>query len=206
VKGWRFDGAPLIGRVRGRTFGVVGLGRIGTATALRAKALGCEVGFFDPYNVAGVELALDLTRFPSLGALLQAADIVSIHVPSTAETRGMFGRAVFAQMRPGAILINTARGGVVDLDALHEALKAGRIGGAALDVLPSEPPSPDHPLLVAWRAREPWIEGRFLVTPHAAFYSAEGIVDMRRKGAETAVAGARGELRNCVNRAELGRA
>jgi len=204
VKNWLFDAAPLIGRVRGRRFGIVGLGRIGTATALRAKALDCEVAFYDPYNVPGVELALGLTRVPTLEALLESSDVVSLHVPSTAETRGMMNRAAFAHMRRGAILVNTARGMVVDIDALHDALKEGRLGGAGLDVLPTEPP-PAHPLLAAWRAREPWIDGRLLITPHAAFFSAEGVADLRRKGAETAVAGVKGVLRNCINRADLPR-
>jgi C-terminal binding protein len=89
-------------------------------------------------------------------------------------------------MRPEAVLINTARGPVVDADALAEALRAGRLAGAGLDVLPVEPPAPGHKLLAAYAAREPWLAGRLIVTPHAAFFSPEAWADMRRLGAETA--------------------
>ncbi len=104
-------------------------------------------------------------------------------------------------MKPGAILINTARGGLVDLDALEEALRADRIAAAALDVLPEEPPDPAHPLFAALQADAPWLHGRLIVTPHAAFLSAEAIADMRRGAVATAAAYLRdGTLVNCVNR------
>ena len=90
--------------------------------------------------------------------------------------------------KPGLIVVNTARGPIVDLDALAEALRAGRIGGAGLDVLPQEPADAGHPLIAAWRAGEPWVRRRLVLTPHAAFYSPAALEDMQRKSIEVCVA------------------
>jgi lactate dehydrogenase-like 2-hydroxyacid dehydrogenase len=103
-------------------------------------------------------------------------------------------------MKPDALLINTARGGIVDLDALEAALRLGQIGGAGLDVLPEEPPDPAHPLIQGFRRREPWADGRLLLTPHAAWFSEAGRTDLRQKAArriQDHFGGA--PLRNCVN-------
>lgn len=201
VAGWRFDAVPTIRRLSTQVFGVVGLGRIGTATALRAKALGMRVVFYDPYRPTGTELSLGLERAGSLEALLGMADVVSLHTPLTDETRHMISTAAVAAMKPGAILVNTARGGVVDLAALAPALLDGRLGGAALDVLEVEPLPPTHPLMQAWRAPGSPIRNRLVVTPHAAFYSPSSLIDLRRKSAETAAFYLReGWSRDCVNR------
>ena len=194
---------PPVRRLRGLTFGVVGLGRIGIAAALRARAFGLEVAFHDPHLPAGTELALGFRRFKTLHELLGAADIVSLHCPLNEQTQGLIDAAAVAAMRPGAILLNTARGPIVDLDAVHEGLRSGRICAAGLDVLPQEPPDRAHPLLAAWARQEPWLEGRFLVTPHAAFYAPESLADMRSLSALTVAEFLReGTLRACVN-AEL---
>jgi D-3-phosphoglycerate dehydrogenase/C-terminal binding protein len=200
VAGWRFDAAPLIRRLRVQTFGIVGLGRIGRAAAARARAFGCRIIYYDPYIADHDEYV----RTATLDTLLAEADIVSLHCPLTPETRGMIGAAQLARMKPGAILVNTARGAVVDIDALAGALKAGRPGGAALDVLPHEPPNPDHELIAAWRLQPTWLAGRLLLSPHAAFYSPESLYDLRFKAAATvrdALAGT--ELRNCVNKGRI---
>ena len=124
---------------------------------------------------------------------------MSLHTPLTDETRGLIDARTLAQMKPGAILINTSRGPVVDIDAVHEALESGALAAAALDVLPTEPPD-DHPLIKAYAAREDWIDGRLLLSPHSAFYSVPGQRDLRRKAIETIVAYLDGRgLRNCVN-------
>jgi D-3-phosphoglycerate dehydrogenase/C-terminal binding protein len=103
--------------------------------------------------------------------------------------------------KPGLLVVNTARGPIVDLDALGEALRAGRIGGAGLDVLPREPADPAHPLVAAWLKGEPWVRDRLVLTPHAAFYSPASLEDMQRKSIEVCVAYLRdGTLMNCVNR------
>ena len=202
--GWTYAGAPLMRRLRGQTFGVLGLGRIGLATARRAAAFDMRVIFHDPYLPNGAELAVGLPRIRSLDEFMTSSDIVSVHTPLTDETRNLIGPASLSMARAGLILINTARGGIVDLDALAEALRTGRIAGAGLDVLPDEPADPDHPLISAWRGREPWLEGRLVITPHAAFYSPSALDDMQRKSVEVVVAYLRdGRLMNCVNREYL---
>ncbi len=199
--GWHWSGAPLVRRLRGLRFGVVGLGRIGTAAARRAAGLDMTVMFHDPYLADGVELALGYQRAGSLHELLANVDVVSLHCPLTSETRHLIDEAALAVLRPGALLINTARGRLIDLAALEQALREGRIDGVGLDVLPHEPPDPEHSLIQAFRRREPWLDGRLLLTPHAAWFSPAGRADLRRKSAETVRDFLRqGRLRNCVNR------
>ncbi|MFA9431201.1 C-terminal binding protein [Egicoccus sp. AB-alg2] len=168
-----FDRATMVGRWEPSTevlrrpslltWGVVGLGRIGRAVADRARHLVGDVVGFDP--------ALDARAWPSgverataLAALLGRADIVSLHLPLTEETAGLIGSEQFAVMKPGTVLINVARGGVVDETALLEALDRGLVDAAALDVLRHEPPAADDPLL-----KHP----RTIVTPHVAYLSRE---------------------------------
>jgi D-3-phosphoglycerate dehydrogenase/C-terminal binding protein len=162
------------------------------------------VAFYDPYVPPGIERALGFARAASIGELIAGADVLSLHTPLTAETARLIDAAALARARPELILVNTARGAVVDLDALEAALREDRIAGAALDVLPEEPIDYDHPLIRAWAGDEPWLDGRFVVTPHAAFYSPDGLADMRRLTVRTIVDHATsGELRSCVNRALL---
>jgi phosphoglycerate dehydrogenase-like enzyme len=176
----------LIRRFGVQTFGIVGLGRIGTAVALRARAFGFRVVFFDPYLPNGADLALGITRAASLQDLLRQTDTLSVHTPLTRETRGMFGHAELALLRQGAVVVNTARGPIIDLDGLLNLLRDGHIAAAGLDVLPVEPPvEPIPELLRAYRAREPWLEGRLVVTPHAAWFTPESEHDTRVKSAET---------------------
>jgi D-3-phosphoglycerate dehydrogenase/C-terminal binding protein len=181
---WTHEHARPLRRLRGLCFGIVGLGRIGTAVALRAKALGMDVQFYDPYLRDGMDRALGVRRVETLGELLGQSYVVSLHCPLTAETRHLINRDTLEQMAPGSYLVNTARGGVVDPLAVLEAVTAKRLAGAALDVLEHEPPPEDHPLLVAWRDPKHPAHDRIILTPHAAFYSEEGLLDMRIKGAE----------------------
>jgi phosphoglycerate dehydrogenase-like enzyme len=197
---WRPTLNPLGRRLSTCTIGIVGLGRIGTAVAVRARAFNMGVSFYDPYRPSGTELALGISRAHSLAELLRSADIVTLHTPLTVETAGMIDAAALAQAREGQLLINTARGGLVDLDALHAALGAGRIRAAALDVLPEEPPCADHPLFKAWLDGEAWIRDRLLLTPHSAYLTPESAYDKRAKGAGVAARYLRdGILENCVN-------
>ena len=200
VANWRGIDTPVVRRVRGETFGLVGRGRIGTAAGLRAKALGMDVIFYDPYLPDGSDQSVGFGRRESLEELLRDADVVSCHTPLTQETRGMINGQALSCMKPHKILLNTSRGEVVDVDAVTEALKAGRIAAAGLDVLPQEPPNPSQPLFKALKKREDWTDGRVIVTPHAAWYSPDGARDCREKGAATVInylIG--GRLRNCVN-------
>jgi phosphoglycerate dehydrogenase-like enzyme len=187
-------------RLRGACFGVIGLGRIGTAAALRARAFGMDVAFYDPLLPNGAELSFGFTRARTLHELLGMADVVSIHTPLTRETRGLIDAAAVAAAKPGAYIINTARGPICDTAALLFGLKSGRLAAVGLDVLPKEPATLDDPLVAAWSANEPWIRGRMLLNPHAGFYSPDSFVDLRRKAMETAYYYLRdGTLTNCVN-------
>jgi phosphoglycerate dehydrogenase-like enzyme len=203
-KNWSHVHNVTAKRLRGACFGIVGLGRIGTASALRARAFGMRVAFYDPGLPNGSELALGITRARTLNELLGMADVVSVHAPLTTETRGMINASAVAAMKRGAYLINTARGPICDTAALLEGLKSGKLGAVGLDVLPEEPGSADDPLIKAWQADEPWIKGRVLINPHAAFYSPDSLVDLRRKAIETAwFYLTEGKLTNCVNQEYL---
>ena len=154
----------FLGReLRGKTVGVVGTGAIGTATIRLLLAFGAKVVAYNRSRHADVE-ALGVEYLP-LPALLQQCDIVTLHTPLTAETRGLIGKKEMELMKPTALLINTARGPVCDIPAVAEALNGGRIGGAAFDVFEQEPPLPlDHPMLKAKNC---------LLTPHVAFATEE---------------------------------
>ncbi|MFA6968034.1 C-terminal binding protein [Bosea sp. (in: a-proteobacteria)] len=200
VTGFLAEDAPVVRRIRGGTFGAIGMGRIGTAIALRAAAFDMKVIYVDPYVPEGHELGLGIERVRSQAELLARSDVVSLHVPLSDSTRNIIGAPELAQMKPGSILINVARGGLVDVDALHDALKSGHLAAAGLDVLPKEPPVPAPALVEAWRRDEPWLAGRFVLSPHAAFYSEAGYLDMRTFSAEILLEFLfHGRLRNNVN-------
>ena len=183
---WTAITTPLVRRLSVQTFGIVGIGRIGSAAALRAKALGFRVVFYDPHLPNGTELGLGIERERTLDGLLRRADVLSLHAPLTPETRGMIGARELALLPDGAMLVNTARGPIVDLDAVADALRSGRLAGAGLDVVPVEPPvEPVPELLRAYRAKESWLEGRLIITPHSAYHTPEAWADIRRKSAET---------------------
>jgi phosphoglycerate dehydrogenase-like enzyme len=189
---WEWRRALNCRRVRGQIFGVVGCGRIGTATAVRAKALGFRVCFYDPYLASGYEKAIGVERAASLEDLLREADVVSLHVPLDAGTQHLIGEPQFALMKQSAYLVNTSRGPVVRYDALVQALASGSIAGAGLDVLEHEPAGGEIML------RFPNV----IVTPHSAFYSQESLAEMRRKSAMTVrEALVNGRFLNVVNRA-----
>lgn len=197
---WRYVDSPCIDRLRGRNFGVFGLGRIGTAAARRAAGFDMNVLFFDPHLPDGVDLATGYRRVASAEALFEEADTVSIHSPLTDETRAAINGNLLGRMKERAVVVNTARGPIVDLDAVYEALKSGALAGAGLDVLPQEPADASHPLIQAYMAREDWLEGRLMISPHAAFYSPPGLRDLRSKAVATAAQRIRdGSVRNCQN-------
>ena len=135
MKGKQWLKKELLGtELMDKTLGVVGLGRIGASLAIKASALGMRVLYYDPRQegaAAGKKVSLD--------EIFASSDYISLHVPLTPETKGMIGEASIAKMRKNAVIVNTARGGLIDEEALYNALKDGRIGGAALDVYPSEP-------------------------------------------------------------------
>jgi lactate dehydrogenase-like 2-hydroxyacid dehydrogenase len=198
--GWTHVHNPTSRRLRGATFGLVGMGRIGTASGLRARAFGMNVAFYDPFLKNGTELSLGFTRARTLNELLGMSDVVCIHAELTRENRGMINADAVAAMKPGAYVINTARGPICDTAALLAGLKSGKLLAVGLDVLPKEPGGLDDPLVAAWHANEPWIRGRVILGPHAAFFSPDSFSDLRRKCAETVIEYLRdGKLANCVN-------
>lgn len=173
---WDYNLGPEMRRLRSLTLGLIGVGRIGSALAARAGGLGLRVVATDPQR-SPEDLGRDGIEASELDQLLATADIVSLHVPLTASTRHLIDRERLASMKRGAVLINTARGGLVDQPALTEALTAGRLGGAGLDVLELEPPEPDDPLLRL---------DNVVVTPHAGFLSREALEDVQTQAAEEA--------------------
>lgn len=197
---WHWGAAGPLHRLKGATLGIIGLGRIGTAVAIRAKAFGLRVIFYDPYVTDGYDKAIGVERCETLDELLPQVDFISFHVPLNDETRGMADAAFFVRLKPGAIVVNTARGSIIQLDALETALRSRRIRAAGLDVLETEPPDPNHALIRAWRDREEWIAYRLVITPHAAFVCEEAYREMRSKAALNVRRALDGlPLRNVVN-------
>ena len=198
--GWSHAHNVTARRLRGATFGLIGMGRIGTASGLRARAFGMNVAFYDPYLKNGTELSLGFTRAKTLNELLGMADVVCIHADLTRENRGMINADAVAAMKPGAYVINTARGPICDTAALLTGLKSGKLAAVGLDVLPKEPGGLEDPLVAAWHANEPWIRGRVILGPHGAWFSPDAFADVRTKCAETVISYLRdGRLVNCVN-------
>jgi len=162
----RWDRSDLLGtELRGRCLGIVGLGRIGSEVAQRARAFGMSLSAFDPYVTDERFDLLRVTRAKTLHDLLRTSDVVTIHTPLTSETKGLIGRAELEMLRPGAIVANLARGGIVDENAIAEAMESGRIGGAILDVFSEEP------LPASSRLRS--LDG-VILTPHLGASTAEG--------------------------------
>lgn len=166
---WSVDQFRPIHRLSTLTVGLVGYGRIGRRIAAPLEALGVTIIAHDPYLTPGP----DLPPLMTLDELLERADVISLHLPLTDETRGIIGEARLGKVKPGAVLVNTSRGPLVDLSALGDALRAGRLAAAALDVFESEPVDPariaDIPNLIA--------------TPHMAYYSEEALEESQRKAA-----------------------
>ncbi|HEX6487590.1 MAG TPA: C-terminal binding protein [Candidatus Dormibacteraeota bacterium] len=175
-----------INRLRGRRLALLGVGRIGSRVATRAQAFGIEVVAYDPFvkewNFAGVE------RAASVEEAVAEADVISIHAPLTPENRHLIDERLIGQLRRTPVLINTARGPLVDLEAATRALEHGRLSAVALDVTEPEPLPADHPLRSHPRA---------LITPHASFYSKEAQDELQRRAAEEVVRSLEGEPPRC---------
>ena len=177
---WHYSSTGLVKRGSQLTLGILGLGRIGTRMAQISRACFGNVLACDPY-LADAAFP-DFVRRVDQNTLFRESDVLSLHVPLNDETRHIVNARTLALMKRGAFLVNTARGGVVDLDALLAALDAGCLEAAGLDVLPKEPMPPDHPILR---------HSRVLLSPHAAFYSEEGAIELRRKAAQNLIDWAR---------------
>jgi phosphoglycerate dehydrogenase-like enzyme len=187
---WDYLAGRETPRLRGKTLGIIGCGRIGSAMALRAKAFGLDVVFYDPNIPPGLDKALGIRREFQLEPLLEQSHFVSLHCYLDDRSRHLIDSKALSRMPAGSILINTARGPVVDQEALIEALESGHLLGAGIDVFEREPLDDErlrnHP--------------RVILTPHSAFYSKEGFIELRTKAAEEVRRVLLGEApRNLVN-------
>jgi lactate dehydrogenase-like 2-hydroxyacid dehydrogenase len=190
--GWKtWEPMGLLGvDIHGATLGIIGFGRIGQAMARRARGFDMRVLFYDPTHPDELDVVTGAIK-SNLDDLLSQSDFVSLHVPLNVKTSGLFNDATFGQMKTGAILVNTARGGLVDQEALADALTSGKLAGAALDVSDPEPLPLDHLLLEL---------ENLLITPHIASASRSARERMSLMAAENVLAGLREEkLPNCVN-------
>lgn len=170
--------APMV-RVHGSTLGLLGFGRIARAVAVKSAALGMQVQALDPFVDPSVFAKVGVTRVQSLPDLLAQADFVSLHVPAGPDHRALIGNAEFDAMRANTVLINTARGSLVDTAALVEALCDGRIAGAALDVFDPEPVPAGHRLLAC---------DNVVITPHSAAFSREALATLRHRALDEVLA------------------
>lgn len=197
---WIYTQVVPLQRLRGRVLGVVGLGRIGIATALRGKALGMDVLFYDPHKQDGYDKTIGVRRADSFEQLLRESYVVSMHTPLTDDTRHMINADTINLMQQGSYLVNTSRGGVVDTTAIPDAIASGRLAGAGIDVLVGEPPADDQPLIAAWRDPSHPAHHKVIVNPHSAFYCEQGLMEMRVKGADACRRAILGmPLRNVIN-------
>lgn len=186
--------SPGVRRLAGSTLGIMGIGNVGSAVAARAKPLGLRLLAHDP-NQTEEQIRTRGAEPVSFARLLAESDIICLHAPLTANTKGLIGRQQIAAMKKGAVLINTARGGLVDQAALVEALRSGHLAGAGLDVLSPEPPASDDPILSLENV---------VLTPHSGHFSEESLIQVQTEAAQEVVRALTGEpLLNAVNEREL---
>jgi D-3-phosphoglycerate dehydrogenase len=170
-------------RLNQQVLGVVGVGRIGSRVCLKARAFGLRVLGYDPY-LSREDLQRVGAEKVEFEQLLQESDFISLHAPLTSETKNLFGLKEFKKMKPTAVIINTARGPIIDEQALYQALREGLIAGAGLDVTEPEPPRPDDPLLKLEQV---------LITGHSAYFSEASNLELQQKSAEAVLLALKGE-------------
>lgn len=189
-KEYNLRAGPTMHRLRGRTLGLFGFGRTAQLLAERAKGLQLNVIAYSP---SGNDYGTGV-KMVSLDELLETSDYISLHAPLTQENRHTFNAETFARMKDGAVIINTARGPLIDANALYEAIQSGKISGAGLDVFEPEPPDLNHPL---------YSDERVITTPHAAFVSEESLTELRERVARQIVAALTGEIPENVRNPEV---
>lgn len=183
--GWQEHTQPPIKRSTEHSLGIIGIGRIGSAVALRMKAFGMNIGFYDPYVPSGYEKTLGVQRFDSQEDLLRFSSIVSLHLPLSDETKGMVDERFIQNLNDNTILINTARGKIVkNLDVLYDGLVSNKLAAVGLDVLPEEPPLPSERLVQAWKDVNSDFHQRIIINPHTSYFSDQAWREMREKAAE----------------------
>ncbi len=181
---WDYQNSIPIFRLKDATVGICGVGRIGTAFVERIRPLCGEIIAYDPEYTPENKRFPDYITYVSFNELLDRSDIISVHSPLCRETYHMFNEDALSKMKPTAFLVNAARGGIIDENALYSALKNNRLAGAGLDVVENEPMTKDNPLLVL---------DNFSISPHSAWYSVQSSKDLKRKAAEEAVRFLKGE-------------
>lgn len=200
LSNWNPEIGREINRLTDANIGIVGMGRIGHAVSLRAKSFGMNVLFYDPYIPDGYDKSYHIKRVETLEELFENSHYISIHAPLTDETKGMINGRLFDRVANPIVLINTARGGIVELEDVYDAMKCGKICKFAADVLQTEPPSAEYKIIKAILNEED-ISDRVILTPHAAFYAQQSQIEMREKAAMILRDMAKGlKLRNCVNK------
>jgi len=189
--GWDVQNKNKIKRFNQMHFGVIGLGRIGSSVALKAKALGFKVNFYDPYISDGIDKSLGITRVKKFDEFLSYNDVISVNCPLTDETYHMIAHKQINRMRSNAFIVNTARGPIIKKDDLFRSLRRGKIAGAGLDVIENEP----------LKTKEEGETPNLIVTPHCGFYSTESFWEMKYKAAATAKDVLTGKVseNNCIN-------
>jgi D-3-phosphoglycerate dehydrogenase len=175
---WEYKYAKPIFNFRDKNFGIIGLGRIGRAIVPKARGFGMHIMAYDPYVDDDIFGLLGVERKYELEDVLREADYISLHTPLTPETRNMINEVTIGFMKRRALVVNTARGHIIDEDVLYRAVKAGRIAGAGLDVLQQEPPKPENPLVTLENC---------IVTPHIAWYSEESLIRDMEQGMDEVV-------------------
>ena len=196
---WNYTQVQPLKRLRDLNIGIVGLGRIGTAAALRAKSVGMNVYFYDPFKPDGFDKAIGITRVETLKGLLEQVQVLSLHCPLTDATRHMINKETIEYLPGGSYLVNTARGGVVDTSSIPDAIISGRLNGAAFDVFEQEPPFNDALVQALKNSSHPAYH-KVIINPHAAFYCEEGLEEIRVKSARACLHAIENQfVRNIVN-------
>jgi len=187
TESWQENINPKIKRNSDTVIGIIGAGRIGGSVIMKCNALKLQTVFFDPYKERGYEKMINSKRLETLNELLNVSDIVSIHTPLSKETKGLVNQSFLENMKLGASLVNTARGGLFqDIDLLFNSLRSNHLDSLAIDVLEQEPPNMSL-LIDAWRKSENWVNGRLIINPHTAYFSQAAYREIRINAARNAL-------------------
>ena len=190
-----------IKRTSEHKLGIIGLGRIGSALAIRMKSFKMQIGFYDPFVTNGFEKSLDIKRYETLEELASDSTIISINAALNTQTNNMNNKKFISLLKENTILINTARGAIIEnLDIIIEGLKSNKLAAVGLDVLPEEPPSKENLLIKTWLNTNEPLSNRIIINPHAAYYSSSSIIEMRTKASQNMLNCLKGKkLKNIIN-------
>jgi len=180
---WEWGSHKTLKRIQELTLGILGCGRIGSAVAIRAKAFGMKVIFYDPYVSSGYEKTLSISREENLNEFLSKIDVLSIHTPLTKETKNIVDDRFVKKLKKGAIIINTARGQIINSKTIYKYLKNGHLAGVGFDVYDHEPPKKNDKLYLAWKKGSKNFKYNVIFTPHNAFFNKESYIELREKAA-----------------------